>query len=161
MNVDDEESGPSGLIFPDEGLSGSADEDWFNRMGDFNGRFSLLVVRTCVFFFLAASDVCYVTLASYSRSKIKVNSNIRMDILTGVSGSYGSIYESSCAARKTTATKNSGTADAASQRGGWARHCRKSVWSNPDATYELATVSSVRRSQDEMAADSSPCPQPH
>ena len=51
MNVDDEESGPSGLIFPDEGLSGSADEDWFNRMGDFNGRFSLLVVRTCVFFF--------------------------------------------------------------------------------------------------------------
>ena len=49
--VDDEESGSSGLIVLDEGLSGSADEDWFNRMGDFNGRFSLLVVRTCVFFF--------------------------------------------------------------------------------------------------------------
>ena len=61
MNVDDEESGPSGLIFPDEGLSGSADEDWFNRMGDFNGRFSLLVVRTCVFFFFGSVRrvLCY------------------------------------------------------------------------------------------------------
>ena len=59
MNVDDEESGPSGLIVPDEGLSGSADEDWFNRMGDFNGRFSLLVVRTFFFFGSVRPVLCY------------------------------------------------------------------------------------------------------